>query len=70
MRKIQFADLLNESVNVSKIEAVERTWRDGNINRYPDGRGKISYLILCGGENAFRNVRIGRSVNFQLPPRC
>ena len=47
MRKIQFADLLNESVNVSKIEAVERTWRDGNINRYPDGREEniISYTL-------------------------
>ena len=58
MRKIHFADLLFESVNVSKIEAVERTWRDGNVNRYPDGREEniISYTLegskrISGVEN-------------------
>lgn len=51
MQRIAFAELLNRSVNVSKIEAVERTWRDGNINRYPEGREEniISYTF-CGSK--------------------
>lgn len=47
MRKISFAELEQENVNVTGIAAVERRWRDGNVNRYPDGRGEniISYTI-------------------------
>ena len=47
MRRIQIADLMSESFNVTGIEAVERTWKDGNVNRYPDGRSEniISYTL-------------------------
>ena len=50
MQRIVFSELLNRSVNVCKIEAVERTWRDGNVNRYPEGRGEniISYTFAGG----------------------
>lgn len=47
MRRIRIADLMSESFNVTGIEAVERTWRDGNVNRYPEGRSEniISYTL-------------------------
>lgn len=47
MRTIPFYSLLSESLNASKIEAVERRWKNGNENVYPSGRGEniISYTI-------------------------
>ena len=47
MRSIPFFSIRNESINATKIEAVERMWKDGNLNIYPDGRGEniISYTM-------------------------
>ncbi|MBQ8351645.1 MAG: helix-turn-helix transcriptional regulator [Clostridia bacterium] len=57
MRKISFSQLMCEGVNVTRIAAVERRWRNGNVNRYPSGRGQniISYTIsgkkhICTGD--------------------
>lgn len=57
MRKISFADLIREGANVTHIAAVERRWRNGNVNRYPEGRGQniLSYTLsgqkqICIGE--------------------
>lgn len=50
MKVLEFNDLIKESVNVVKIEAVERRWKLGNINRYPNGRCEniISYTLEGG----------------------
>lgn len=47
MRTIGFTDLLRESVNVARVAAVERRWKSGNVNRYPEGRDEniISYTV-------------------------
>lgn len=47
MRKIDFAALVTEGVNVTCIAAVERKWKGGNSNRYPDGRAEniLSYTL-------------------------
>ena len=54
MRKISFSELIREGANVTHIAAVERRWKDGNVNRYPDGRGQniISYTI-CGKKHIY-----------------
>ena len=48
MRKIDFSALETENINITHIAAVERRWRDGNVNRYPNGRAEniISYTLL------------------------
>lgn len=47
MRTIPFFSIQSESLNAAKIEAVERMWKNGNLNLYPDGRGEniISYTL-------------------------
>lgn len=45
MAAIKFEELMQKSINVTKIEAVERRWRDGNVNSYPSGRGEN--LLSC-----------------------
>lgn len=54
MRTITFSELINEGANVTHIAAVERRWKNNNVNRYPEGRGQniISYTI-CGKKHIF-----------------
>jgi AraC-like DNA-binding protein len=67
MRKIQFSDLLNESVNVSKIEAVERVWKDGNVNRYPEGRGENIISYTLEGNKRIADINGERSFSLEAP---
>ena len=64
MQRISFSELLNRSFNVSKIEAVERAWRNGNINRYPEGREEniISYTF----EGSKHIVDYGKGAQYAL----
>lgn len=45
MAVIRFEEMMQKSFNVTKIEAVERRWRGGNVNSYHGGRGEN--VISC-----------------------
>lgn len=50
MRKADFDELRRAGANLTRIAAVERRWRGGNLNRYPAGRGEniLSYTVHGG----------------------
>lgn len=47
MTEISFSELQRADVNVGSVSAVERYWKNGNINEYPSGRGEhiLSFTI-------------------------
>ncbi len=54
MKEISFAELFSGDVNVTSIAAVERRWKNGNLNQYPLGRGEnILSLTLRGNKEIF-----------------
>lgn len=67
MQRIDFDELLNRSFNVSKIEAVERTWRDGNVNRYPEGRGENIISYTFGGSKFIADYEGGAQYELSAP---
>ena len=50
MKKESFDALRRAGANLTRIAAVERRWRAGNVNRYPAGRGEniLSYTVHGG----------------------
>lgn len=57
MKELSFAELPAANLHITRIAAVERSWKNGNVNRYPAGRPEniISYTIygekeICSGE--------------------
>lgn len=66
MRILSFLDLPGADVNVTSVSGVERWWKRGNMNEYPDGRAEnvLSYTIhgnkelyVSGEESPIFSVR-------------
>ena len=68
MRRISYADLLREGANITHVAAVERRWKDGNVNRYPNGRGQniISYT-LSGSKHIYGESEEQRICSLTAP---
>ena len=54
MPELQFAQLRDFDVNITDIAAVERTWRNNNLNRYPDGRDLNILSATLRGKKTIR----------------
>lgn len=50
MAFIKFEEFMQRSINVTKIEAVERCWRSGNTNLYANGRSENLLSCTLDGE--------------------
>ncbi|MCQ2428310.1 MAG: AraC family transcriptional regulator [Clostridia bacterium] len=65
MKMLLFSDLLTEDINAVEIQAVERFWKDGNVNRYPDGRKEniLSYTIDGKKSITGKNSQVSHELN-------
>lgn len=64
--ELSFARLRECDVNFTEIAAAERSWRNNNLNRYPDGRSLNILSATLNGTKSILNLSAGEETLYSL----